>query len=153
MFVVEQRTGPPWLPRVAPPFTALFLRVGSTNLRYVLGGGTLLALHNVELDLFAFGERLEAATVDGGVVNETILLAVLRGNESKTLCIVEPLHSSGGTHAGTSSCCLFVGSPEMPSPPTVVLTHQIEKDLVLSRSLACTLASRGAHPCAKTIKI
>jgi len=105
MFVTGRKNGATLVTQSGPDFTALCLRVGSTNLRYVLGGGTLLALHDVELDLLAFGQRLEAATVDGGVVNETILLSVLRGNESKTLCIVEPLHSSGGTHSGTSSCC------------------------------------------------
>ena len=104
MFVTVRKNGATLVSQSGPDFTALCLRVGSTNLRYVLGGGTLLALHDVELDLLAFGQRLEAATIDGGVVNETILLSVLRGNESKTLCIVEPLHSSGGAHTGTSSC-------------------------------------------------
>src|SRR5687767_12866252 len=47
-----------------PILIALFLRVGSTNLRHVLRGGTLLALHDVELDLLALGERLEAAAID-----------------------------------------------------------------------------------------
>src|SRR5256885_9395499 len=33
-----------------------------------------------------------AVAVDGGVVNEAILLSVLRGDEAKTLGVVEPLH-------------------------------------------------------------
>ena len=34
--------------------------------------------------LLAFGQALEAATLDGGVMNEHILAAVLRGNEAES---------------------------------------------------------------------
>src|SRR6185295_10710527 len=69
----------------------------------VLSRRALLTLHDVELDTLALSQRLEAVAVDGGVVNEAILLSVLRGDEAKTLGVVEPLHFAGGTHCGTSS--------------------------------------------------
>eukprot|EP01012_Entosiphon_sulcatum_P048436 TRINITY_DN6691_c0_g1_i1.p1 TRINITY_DN6691_c0_g1~~TRINITY_DN6691_c0_g1_i1.p1 ORF type:complete len:125 (-),score=10.58 TRINITY_DN6691_c0_g1_i1:204-578(-) len=64
----------------------------------VLGGGTLLALHDVELHRLTFGQRLEAVALDGRMMHEAILLAVRRGDEPETLRIVEPLHSTGRTH-------------------------------------------------------
>src|SRR5690349_7080827 len=69
----------------------------------VLSRRALLTLHDVKLDTLAFSQRLEAVAVDGGVVNEAILLSVLRRDEAKTLGVVEPLHFAGGTHCGTSS--------------------------------------------------
>src|ERR1700733_1951219 len=78
------------------------LRKGSaSDLGDVLGGGALLALHDVELDPLAFSERLEAAALNGGVVNEAILLPVLRRDEAEALGVVEPLHRAGSTHCGT----------------------------------------------------
>src|SRR5205823_4073181 len=64
----------------------------------VLGRRALLTLHDVELDSLAFSQRLEAAAIDGGVVNEAIFLSVLGGDEAKALGVVEPLHFAGGTH-------------------------------------------------------
>src|SRR2546430_8340529 len=64
----------------------------------VLGRRALLALHDVELDALAFSQRLEPAAIDGGVVNEAILLSVLGGDEAKALGVVEPLYFAGGTH-------------------------------------------------------
>src|SRR5690348_14188352 len=69
----------------------------------VLRRGALLALHDVELHPLAFGERLEALALDGRVVNEAVLLAILRGDEPEALGVIEPLHGAGGTH-GSFSC-------------------------------------------------
>src|SRR4029079_19476499 len=95
--------------RAAPAMSraALYYYSASSDLRAelgdVLGGGTLLALHDVELDTLAFSQRLEAVAIDGGVVNEAILLSVLGGDEAKALGVVKPLYFAGGTHCGTSS--------------------------------------------------
>ena len=53
--------------------------------RHVLGRGAFLALDDVKLDLLALFERLEAVALNGGVMDETILLAVLTLDEAKTL--------------------------------------------------------------------
>src|SRR4051794_26991184 len=45
--------------------------------------------------LRALGQRLEAAGVDAGVVDEEVLTALVRGNEAEALVVVEPLHGSG----------------------------------------------------------
>src|SRR5690554_4154098 len=66
--------------------------------RYVLRRRTLLALHDVELDALALGERLEAATLNRAVVDEAVLRAVLRRNEAEALLVIEPLHRSARTH-------------------------------------------------------
>src|SRR5436305_15343241 len=51
------------------------------------------ALHGLELHLVAFAEAAEALGHDGGVVDEQIR-PVLLLDETKTLCVVEPLHSA-----------------------------------------------------------
>src|SRR5665213_2768314 len=69
------------------------------DLRYVLGRGTLLALHDLKLDALAFGEGLEARSTNRRVMNEAILRTILRRDESKALRVVEPLYSTGRTHS------------------------------------------------------
>src|SRR5438552_8318900 len=64
----------------------------------VLRRRALLTLHDVVLDALALSQRLEATAIDGGVVNEAILLSVLGGDEAKALGVVEPLHFAVGTH-------------------------------------------------------
>src|SRR6058998_1325504 len=54
---------------------------------------TLRAAGDFELDLVTFGEALEALRLDGAVVDEDVLTALLR-DEPVTLCVVEPLHLS-----------------------------------------------------------
>src|SRR5258708_15014001 len=63
----------------------------------VLRRRALLALHDVELDALAFGERLEALRLDSGVMHEAVLLAVFGRDETKPLRVVEPLHGTGDT--------------------------------------------------------
>ena len=56
------------------------------------------ALRGLELDLCTFGERAESASfLNGGVVDENVF-ARFGGNETKTLCVVEPLDSTGASH-------------------------------------------------------
>src|SRR5688500_12682464 len=62
----------------------------------------LLALHDVELDFLAFGQRLEAAALNRRVMHEAILGAALRRDETETLLIVEPLDCADRTHCETS---------------------------------------------------
>src|SRR3954470_22974525 len=45
--------------------------------------------------LRALSQRLEAAGVDAGVVDEEVLAALVRGDEAEALVVVEPLHGSG----------------------------------------------------------
>src|SRR6185312_3230287 len=65
------------------------------DLHDVLSRRALGALNDVELHALAFGEGAEAAALDGGVVDEAILLATFGGDEAKALGVVEPLHSAG----------------------------------------------------------
>jgi len=55
---------------------------------------TFRTILQFKLDLLAFGQRLEAAALNGGVMHEDIFAAIGRGNETKTLGIVEPLYCS-----------------------------------------------------------
>src|SRR5688500_20292727 len=73
--------------------------VGSHRARDVLGGRPLLALHDVELHRVTLGQRLEAAALDGAVVDEAVLRAVVGGDEAEPLRVVEPLHLAGRAHA------------------------------------------------------
>src|SRR5262245_6853809 len=87
-------------PRGATPRPRGATGVGSTTqLRHVLCSGPLLALNHVELDAIAFGQRLEAAALNGGVMDETVLLAVLTCDEAEPLRVVEPLDGPGDTHS------------------------------------------------------
>src|SRR5581483_3778848 len=77
--------------------------------RYVLGRGTLLSLHDFELDALPLGQRLEAAAVDGRMMDEAILRAALRSDEAEALGVVEPLDCSGHTHWSVPVCGSVVG--------------------------------------------
>src|ERR687883_567247 len=55
---------------------------------------SLRALGDVELHRLALGQRLEPLLLDGGVVNEDVLLTIPR-DEPIPLRITEPLHLSG----------------------------------------------------------
>src|SRR3954453_6483205 len=53
----------------------------------------LVALHDLELDLLALGQRPVALRLDGGVMHEDIV-AVLPGDEAEALLVREPLHGA-----------------------------------------------------------
>src|SRR3954466_6745539 len=59
------------------------------------GLGPLVAGLGVVGDLRALGERLEAARVDAGVVDEQGLATLVRRDEAEALVVVEPLNGSG----------------------------------------------------------
>src|SRR5215208_8215669 len=87
----------------------------ASQLLHILRGRTLLALHHVELDPLALGERLEALPLDGRVVDEAVLLAVIARDEAKALRIVEPLDGASHTHFSVLLCRVrCVRSPVLP---------------------------------------
>src|SRR4029079_19083910 len=53
------------------------------------------------------GERLEAATLNGRVMNEAVLLPAFRRDKAEALLIVEPLDRASRTHMSYSSCSLL----------------------------------------------
>src|SRR3569833_4478675 len=93
-----KRAGAPLASRPFP-LIRLTRRALAADLRHVLGGGALLALHDFELNALAFGKRLEALALDRRVMHEAILLAVLGRDESKALRVVESFHGTGRTHS------------------------------------------------------
>src|SRR5690348_4088447 len=78
----------------------------TTQLRHVLGCRAFLSLHDVELDALPLTEGLEAAAFDGRMMNEAILLSILRRDEAEALLIVEPLDGTGRTHCPNSMRCV-----------------------------------------------
>ena len=60
----------------------------------LLCGRALGALHDVELHALALTQGLESFHVDGGVMDEDILRTVIQADETETLGVVEPLHST-----------------------------------------------------------
>src|SRR6476660_6889181 len=62
---------------------------------------TLRALGDVELDLLVLVQRLVAVGLDGRVVHEDVVAAVLLRNEAETLLGVEPLHGALSHVLGT----------------------------------------------------
>src|SRR5206468_4047281 len=89
--------------------------VSGSDLGDVGGGGALLARDDVVLHAVPLGERLEAVALDRRVVDEAVLRAILRRDESESLAVVEPLHFSGNTHSASS---LSWFSPETRKGPT-----------------------------------
>src|SRR5207249_10947992 len=65
--------------------------VGRSGLADVPRLQALRAIGHVELDLLAFSQRPETIALDGRVVHEHVLAALL-GDEAETLRFVEPLH-------------------------------------------------------------
>src|SRR5688500_1877901 len=76
-------------------------RASDTQLRDVLCGRALLALHHVELDTLTLAQGLEALALDGRVMDEAVLLAALGRDEAEALRVVEPLHGAGRTHGNS----------------------------------------------------
>src|SRR5690349_15546029 len=70
-----------------PPATASS-SAGTLDVACLLAFG---ALRNVEGDLLAFLERLEALHVDRREMREQVFAAAVRRDEAKALCVVEPL--------------------------------------------------------------
>src|SRR5581483_3914372 len=70
----------------------------SGDLAHVFGRWSLLTLNEVELHGFTLGERLEAATRDGAVVDKAVLVPSVWRDESEPLRVIEPLHFAGRTH-------------------------------------------------------
>src|SRR5690349_7428191 len=66
-------------------------RSGLADVRRLQPLGTA---HDVELERFALGERLEPLAGDGREMHEHVLAAVRLGDEAKALRLVEPLHSA-----------------------------------------------------------
>src|SRR5581483_255687 len=80
----------------------------ASDSRHVLGRGTFLALHDLELDALTLGQRLEAVAVDGRMMDEAILRATLRSDEAEAFGVVEPLDCSCRTHGSlpvVRKCC------------------------------------------------
>src|SRR5205807_3115410 len=67
------------------------------QLHDVLRGGALLALNHFELHALAFSERLEALRLNGAVMHEAVLAAILGRDEAEALGVIEPLHGTGDT--------------------------------------------------------
>ena len=68
------------------------LGVSSTSKQNdVLGLRSFLARRHGELDLLAFGQGLEAVTLDRSVMDEKVL-SILLLDEAVALFLVEPLH-------------------------------------------------------------
>ena len=56
--------------------------------------GSLVALHDIEVNGFAFLQALVAVALNSGEVDENVRAAIVT-KEAKPFCIVEPRYSSG----------------------------------------------------------
>src|ERR1041385_79567 len=93
---------PALTPRPPPVQRARLDRLNVDGLR------TLVALLGVVGDLGALLQRAVALAVDPGVMNEQVLVAVVRGDETERLVVAEPLYGASW-HVGNAStvcaCC------------------------------------------------
>jgi hypothetical protein len=85
-----------WANKKPDVFTPGFLFTTQTGLTRLDIGGllSLWALNNFESHFLTFFQRLETRHVDRGEMREQILAAVIGSDETKTLCIIEPLYST-----------------------------------------------------------
>src|SRR3990172_5224994 len=74
----------------------------------------LRPLGDVELHLLALRQRTEAFGLDGGVVAEDVLAAVVLGDETEALRVVEPLHGAGSHVALNSFLSCFASGRRPP---------------------------------------
>src|ERR1700712_4815388 len=95
-----------------PGLSHQIVRSERTNVLRLRALGTL---RDVELDLLVLVEGLVALRLDGRVVNEDVIAAVLLGDEAEALLGVEPLNCAL-SHAGCSPCYLGGKSPLRQSP-------------------------------------
>src|SRR5271166_3268159 len=101
--------------------------------RDVYGLGALVALLGVVGDLRPLLQRAVTLAVDPGVMDEQVLVAVVRGDEAKPLVVAEPLNGAGGhsyappryVRAATrrmllkaSTCALALHFPALSRPDT-----------------------------------
>ncbi len=114
---------------------------------YVLSGWAFLALDDIELNLLAFAQRLEATALDRGVVDKTVLAAVLARDESEALAVVEPLDGSLGTHVPYSLVLMWPGSGDPYQPTTLPRTFAPASGChALSAQLVTELRRRKIRP-------
>src|SRR6187401_256404 len=73
------------------PLLLCYAKSDSANVLRLRALGTL---RDVELDLLVLVEGLVALRLDGRVVNEDVIAAVLLGDEAEALLGVEPLHGA-----------------------------------------------------------
>src|ERR1035438_6522167 len=78
-------------PKKAAQWAAFFEKVRVLELLDVRGLGALLALGHFEADALVLVQCTEAATLDGGVVDEEVSAALVGGDEAEALLGVEPL--------------------------------------------------------------
>ena len=60
--------------------------------RYIVGAGAFFALADFELNLLVLVECRVTVDLNFGVMDEQIVAAVIRTNETETLACVEPLY-------------------------------------------------------------
>jgi len=60
----------------------------------IAGSWSLLPVCDLVGNLLALLKRLESMTLDGAVVDEHVVAAIIRGDESESLGLVEPLDCS-----------------------------------------------------------
>src|SRR3954468_2679838 len=97
----------------------------SPDLAHVRGLRPLGALLEFEFHLLAFRQAPEPLRLDGGVVDEHVLAAVVRRDESEALRIIEPLHgpvrhcshSPSGMHPSIPARTDLLPAPPMREPP------------------------------------
>ena len=73
---------------------AVSLGSGALDGGHFAGGQALGGFLDFKGDLLAFGPGLETRTADRGKMDEHVLAAIIGGNETKTLALVEPLHNT-----------------------------------------------------------
>ncbi|CAL9757336.1 unnamed protein product, partial [Musa acuminata subsp. burmannicoides] len=88
-------TSKPFSPTVAAAAAAAPLHVGSVGTGDVDGlDAAVVALGDHELDDLALSQGTVSFSLDGGLVDEEVLPAVVRRDETEPLGVVEPLHGS-----------------------------------------------------------
>src|SRR3954453_18224266 len=97
--------------------------------RDVDGLGTLVPGLSVVRHLGALGQRLEAAAVDAGVVDEEVLAALVRGDEAEALVAVEQFDGSGG-HVSSPACACELRTRTRFEATTAGAEHCLPPDTV-----------------------
>ena len=92
--------GPPRLARW-PSWTGLQRRDSLAEPDHIACRRALVAFDDLELNSLPLDQSPETLGIDGSVVHEAVILPIFGGDESETLGVVEPFHSSVDCHAAT----------------------------------------------------
>src|SRR5450759_922523 len=114
----------------------------------VYGLRALVALLRVVGDLGPLLERAIALAVDSSVMDEQVLVAVIRGDEAETLVVAEPLYCASWHYVNSSTVCACCDAEDASTASTCERLHYFRRSCVPARP-----HDRSRSPCGRVVEM